>query len=158
MDQANLSRRESIKRTIAASAGGLLGDPLPGQGWVSAADTAAERPNLITLENAKTGSLDWQLTRVRTDRIGGIRNPWIEGYCSRQSVGAGESIDIFVSTDPIARFQIEIFRTGYYGGRGSQIGQNDRPTRWIDSADAKAGRETAPRVPVETSCDGCDSK
>ncbi len=121
MDQANLSRRESIKRTIAASAGALLGDRLPGQGWVSAADTAAERPNLITLENAKTGSLDWQLTRVRTDRIGGIRSPWIEGYCSRQSVGAGESIDIFVSTDPIARFQIEIFRTGYYGGRGARL-------------------------------------
>jgi hypothetical protein len=45
----------------------------------------------------------------------------IEGYCSRQSVVTGESIDIMVSTRPIARFMIEIFRTGYYGGKGARL-------------------------------------
>jgi hypothetical protein len=45
----------------------------------------------------------------------------IEGYCSRQSVKAGESLDIFVSTQPSARFKIEIFRTGYYGGKGARL-------------------------------------
>ena len=47
-----------------------------------------------------------------------FRSPWIEGYCSKQSVLAGETLDIMVSTDPPVPFRIEIFRTGYYGGRG----------------------------------------
>ena len=33
--------------------------------------------------------------------------------------GGGETIDIMVSTDPSARFEIEIFRMGYYGGKGA---------------------------------------
>jgi len=78
------------------------------------------RRNVIRDENAKSGSLDWQLTRVRTDQ-NNIRSPWIEGYCSKQSVLAGDAIDIMVSTDPPVNFQIEIFRTGYYGGRGARL-------------------------------------
>ena len=34
---------------------------------------------------------------------------------------AGETLDIMVSTDPPAKFRIEIFRTGYYGGRGARL-------------------------------------
>ena len=34
---------------------------------------------------------------------------------------AGETLDIMVSTDPPAKFNIEIFRTGYYGGRGARL-------------------------------------
>ena len=45
----------------------------------------------------------------------------IEGYCSKQSVAAGEKLQIMVSTQPAAKFQIEIFRTGYYGGRGARL-------------------------------------
>ncbi|MBD3674330.1 MAG: hypothetical protein HUJ26_12465 [Planctomycetaceae bacterium] len=74
----------------------------------------------IVAENQKTGALDWQLTRVRADKDG-FRSPWIEGYCSRQSVSAGETIDIMVSTNPARDFQLEIFRMGYYGGRGARL-------------------------------------
>ncbi|MCB1276608.1 N,N-dimethylformamidase beta subunit family domain-containing protein [Prosthecobacter sp.] len=77
--------------------------------------------SLITDENAKPGSTDWQLTRMRLDKTEGFRSPVIEGYCSRQSVKAGETLDIFVSTKPTARFKIEIFRTGYYGGCGARL-------------------------------------
>lgn len=77
--------------------------------------------NRIQQENALEGSRDWQLTRMRLDKSGGFRSPFIEGYCSRQSVQAGETLDIFVSTAPAARFKIEIFRTGYYGGRGARL-------------------------------------
>lgn len=78
-------------------------------------------PNRIAEENARPGARDWQLTRVRLDKQAGFRSPLIEGYCSRQSVKAGESLEIFVSTKPAARFHIEIFRTGYYGGRGARL-------------------------------------
>lgn len=102
---------------LAAASGSLL---LPA-GSAEPQATAAERtPRLIVEENRKPGSLDWQLTRVRPDRAG-FRSPWIEGYCSRQSVKAGESIDVMVSTDPPRPFEIEIFRTGWYGGRGARF-------------------------------------
>jgi len=77
--------------------------------------------NLIQQENAKPGSSDWQLTRMKLDSSEGFRSSIIEGYCSRQSVKAGETLDFFVSTKPAARFKIEIFRTGYYGGRGARL-------------------------------------
>ena len=67
--------------------------------------------NPIQLENQHPGARDWQLTRVRLDS-GGFRSPWIEGYCSRQSVKAGETIDIFVSTKPVRQFRVEFFRMG----------------------------------------------
>ena len=86
----------------------------------SQAQEAAEPAGVIVEENRKAGAADWQLTRVRVDRDG-FRSPWIEGYCSRQSVKAGESIDIMVSTDPPQPFKIEIFRMGYYGGRGARL-------------------------------------
>ncbi|MGC1276532.1 MAG: N,N-dimethylformamidase beta subunit family domain-containing protein [Planctomycetaceae bacterium] len=75
--------------------------------------------DVIASENEKPGSTDWQLTRVRVDGDG-FRSPWIEGYCSKQSVKAGETIEIKVSTDPPVPFEIEIFRMGYYGGLGAR--------------------------------------
>ncbi len=77
--------------------------------------------NPIQVENRKPGATDWQLTRVRLDKADGMRSPFVEGYCSKQSVLAGEPIDIMVSTDPPVKFKIEIFRTGYYGGKGARL-------------------------------------
>ncbi len=93
----------------------FLGQLAPG---IIRADEAA--PGLIRAENLKPGSTDWQLTRVQPDGKG-FRTPWIEGYCSKQSVKAGESIEIMVSTSPARRFEIEVFRMGYYGGRGARF-------------------------------------
>ncbi|WP_339910868.1 N,N-dimethylformamidase beta subunit family domain-containing protein [Symmachiella dynata] len=103
--------------TISCLFGGLL-SALP----VEAQETpkSAKRGSLIVEENKLPGATDWQLTRVRPDNKG-HRTPWIEGYCSRQSVKAGESIDIMVSSDPPQPFKIEVFRMGYYGGRGARL-------------------------------------
>lgn len=84
---------------------------------VAASPTAS--PELIKTENAKEGARDWQLTRVRVDGKN-YRSPWIEGYCSRQSVLAGDTVDIMVSAKPARKFRLEIFRLGYYGGRGAR--------------------------------------
>lgn len=89
-------------------------------GLLAAPADVSPDPDLIRRENQKPGASDWQLTRVRPDRDG-FRTPWIEGYCSRQSVPAGESIDIHVSTNPPRSFRIEVFRMGYYGGRGARL-------------------------------------
>ena len=64
---------------------------------------------------------------MRLDKAGGFRSPFIEGYCSQQSVEAGEPLDIMVSINPPGRFQIEILRMGYYGGRGARLMQTLGP-------------------------------
>lgn len=81
---------------------------------------AARQGSLIKRENEKSGAHDWQLTRVRLDKDG-FRSPWIEGYCSRQSLLAGETVDIMVSAFPARKFHLEIFRLGYYRGRGARL-------------------------------------
>jgi hypothetical protein len=108
-------RRRDLFSGVAGGLGALL---LPRPRWARAA--ADPTPDLIRRENARPGATDWQLSRVRPDKDG-FRSPWIEGYCTRQSVKAGESIDVCVSTDPPRPFEIEIFRMGYYGGRGARL-------------------------------------
>jgi hypothetical protein len=118
-----MARRDLLKGAVAASLAAVPGSSSGGDLSTAEAEpgTRSDRDaSLIERENQKKGARDWQLTRVRLDRRGGFRSPWIEGYCSKQSVQAGESIGIMVSTDPAERFQIEIFRTGYYGGRGAR--------------------------------------
>jgi hypothetical protein len=81
---------------------------------------AKEKRNAIELENARAGTTDWQLTYTRIDPKTRFRCPWIEGYASRASVRPGEKIDLFVSTDPASRFVIDIYRLGYYQGKGGR--------------------------------------
>jgi len=106
-----ITRRDAIK--MAAGSGGSMQMPP-----LNASRTGKDNP--IVMENRKEGSRDWQLTRVRYDS-GNYRSPFIEGYCSKQSVKAGETIDIMVSVSTNERFKLEIFRTGYYGGRGARL-------------------------------------
>ena len=85
---------------------------------VFANDRSVENP--VILENNKPGTTDWQLTRVRPDKDQ-HRTPFIEGYCSKQSVRAGEKLDIMVSTFPAQSYKIDFYRTGYYSGTGGRL-------------------------------------
>ncbi len=109
-----MDRRDFLKTTSAAVALGGAGSLL------SPAAAAARRPDLIRGENARPGA-SFQLTRVVPDSAKSYRTARIEGYCSRQSVKAGETLDLFVSTRPAARFQLEVFRMGYYDGAGARL-------------------------------------
>jgi hypothetical protein len=108
-------RRQFLKGA-AALAGTALLDPAAVRGAAAPAS-----PSPVAAENARPGTRDWQLTRVRLDRTGGFRSPAIEGYCSRQSVRAGENLEFFVSANPATRFTLEIFRMGFYAGRGARL-------------------------------------
>ena len=113
------SRRDFLKSAASAA----LVAPVASLGAAAGTATAAT-PSLIQQENQRVGADDWQLTRVRVDLRSGrkdFRAFYVEGYCSKQSVAAGESIDIMVSTNPPSRFTLEVFRTGYYGGRGARL-------------------------------------
>ena len=94
--------------------------------WVGIAATAAAQSNLIQSENSKPGSTDWLLTRVvRHDdeiyELGWHRRKGIEAYASHTSIGAGETLNVHVSTYPVNKYSAGIYRMGYYGGAGARL-------------------------------------
>jgi hypothetical protein len=64
------------------------------------------------LENQRPGTPDWEIANAAVARE-------IEGYASQTSVNGGEPIDLFVHTTE-ARYTIDVFRTGWYGGAGAR--------------------------------------
>ena len=116
MSKSSFNRRKFLQ----TGAAGALASAVAGCQTASTGAPIKAAATALRRENEREGARDWQLTRVRLDKNGGYRAPAVEGYCSRQSVLAGESLDIMVSTNPPSQFTIEIFRTGYYGGRGAR--------------------------------------
>lgn len=89
---------------------------------------AAQSPR-VTEENRKPGTVEWQLQHTRFDDAitmasyplnRRVRSSVIEGYVSRTSYAAGERVDFMVSMKPAAKFVIDIYRMGYYGGTGGR--------------------------------------
>src|SRR5262245_54158481 len=77
-------------------------------------------PDLVATENRNLGTTAWQLTKVWPNKGKGFRTGLIEGYCGRQSYYAGDELTVFVSTNPVRRYTIDIYRMGYYGGAGGR--------------------------------------
>lgn len=122
---SRISRRQLLKDSVVIGMGGTLTS-------LSGAAIAGEqlqedsrKENLIIKENRNPGTTDWQLTYVRSENY---RSKLLEGYCSKTSVSAGESLDIFLSAEGLAREKnfttdvtIDFFRIGYYGGKGGRF-------------------------------------
>ncbi len=82
--------------------------------------------NIITRENLKPGTTDWLLTKVPRHPDEAYDKGWdrrteIEGYVSQMSYKVGDTLRMYVSTDPPVDYMIEIFRMGYYGGKGGRL-------------------------------------
>src|SRR5688572_24181072 len=95
---------------------------------------AGDKSNVIQLENQKAGTTDWLLTKIKKGtrppkfepadepyEKGWRRRKELEGFCSQTSIRAGETLKIFVSTDPVIKYTIDIYRMGYYGGKGARL-------------------------------------
>ncbi len=102
--------RRSLLKTAAAGA-------VFAGSETASADSQQRAENPISAENQRPGTTDWQLTRVRPNE-GRFRTSLIEGYCSHQSIAAGDTLQVFVSTQPARKFRLDIYRMGYYGGAG----------------------------------------
>jgi hypothetical protein len=107
----NLTRREVLK---GAAHMGLASALVPLAG-LAPAKTA--KGGMIAAENSKPGTTDWQLTFISSQDY---RSEMIEGYCSRTSVRVGEEIDIFLSANPATEVMVDLYRMGYYGGKGGR--------------------------------------
>jgi hypothetical protein len=94
--------------------------------WMGIVASAGAQPNAIQNENEKPGTTDWLLTRVvRHDdeiyELGWHRRRGIEAYTSHTSVKAGDRLDVHVSTYPVNKYSVNIYRMGYYGGAGARL-------------------------------------
>jgi hypothetical protein len=127
------TRRDALRAFTGASlATGLLGCASP---------TRRSRPDAIASENQKPGTTDWLLSHTRADPKTKYRCPWIEGYCSRTSVRAGDSLAVMVSTNPPSGFTIDLYRLGYYGGKGGRLVQRLGPFSGSVQPDPPIGEE-----------------
>ena len=113
-----MSNHKSSHPTRRSILKGLAGAGLMASSGVSVA--ANDRSTAITRENAKAGTTDWQLTYTRVDPSTRYRCPWIEGYVSHASIRAGDTLSLYVSTNPPAPFTVDFYRMGYYGGTGAR--------------------------------------
>ena len=68
---SDFSRRAFLKTSATTALGGglLAGAPGPARAAQSV------RSYVIAMENAKEGTFDWQLSRVRLDKSDGFRSP-----------------------------------------------------------------------------------
>jgi hypothetical protein len=103
----SLNRREFLKQAAAT-------------GLVPLVTPKDRQSDLIAAENQKAGTTDWLLSNTRVDPKTKYRCPWIEGYCSHTSIHAREELAIMVSTNPPSPFKIDLYRLGYYGGKGGR--------------------------------------
>src|SRR5882672_243750 len=127
------TRRDVLSAITAMGAAAMLPGVLDGCGAMEESSGAPSTPggattvitkrkaDLIRDENEKPGAKDWMLTKPAIDHAVKYRCPWIEGYFSRSSVRAGETITLHVSTNPESKFSVDLYRMGYYGGAGARL-------------------------------------
>lgn len=113
MKPSSKKRLRISRRALIHSAGGALLPPH----FSPTSLRGSAQSNPIVQENRQAGTTDWQLTYVLSRNH---RSRMIEGFCSRTSVRAGEALDFFLSADPPTPVVIDIYRMGYYGGKGGR--------------------------------------
>jgi hypothetical protein len=69
----------------------------------------------IAAENALRGTVDWEPLEPNGQK------GEIEGYASQVSVSPGGLLQLHVSTRPAVRYQIQIYRVGWYAGQGGRL-------------------------------------
>lgn len=118
MDQSGVSSdpwsyltRRGFVRIVAGSVGAAFVTP-----WLGNPSASAAGPNPITVENQAVGSYGWYKVFSNQSQAGEI-----EGYASSPTVEPGQTLSFHLSTSPSAAYRIEIYRIGYYGGRGSRL-------------------------------------
>ncbi len=130
-----------------------IGPLLLAVGLWAAAVAPAVAQNPVVRENQKPGTTDWLVTRVeaaaaneRNDRY--RRQRAIEGYVSRTSVRAGDTLTAFVSTSPAASYRADVYRLGYYGGKGGRLIAKLGPFPGTATARARGRPAAADRSPL----------
>lgn len=134
--KASLNRRDLLRTAVATGLASSLG-PLSAR----PEDTSHPRRDLLRAENEKAGTTNWLLEKTRVDPKTKYRCPWIEGYCSHTSIRAGETLSIMVSTNPPSSFVLDLYRLGYYQGKGGRHLVQLGPFKGKVQPDPEIGKE-----------------
>ena len=99
---------------------------------------------LVQQENYHLGSTAWLLTHPEPAAGSSleelcVRRQAIEAFCSHASLRGGETLEIYVSTDPPSEFRLDLYRMGYYGGSGARLMQSFGPLRGVRQAVPEPG-------------------
>ncbi|MBJ7470132.1 MAG: hypothetical protein JHD16_02480, partial [Solirubrobacteraceae bacterium] len=122
------SRRTFLKRGGATVAGTAVAGGLPALAFGAQSALAADEAsaNAIVRENVFTPA-STHSSAYRVQNISSV----IEGYARRTSVNIGEPIELVISgpnkwvppagEEPSEAVEVELYRLGYYGGKGSRL-------------------------------------
>jgi hypothetical protein len=135
-NHSHLNRRGVLEAVAAAGVATVL-DPVAHALFAH----APPHSNLIRDENEKPGTTDWMLKNTRVDPKTKYRCPWLEGYCSATSLRAGDELSIVVSTNPPSPFVIDLYRLGYYQGKGGRHLLRLGPFKGAVQPDPAIGKE-----------------
>ncbi|MGI8551589.1 MAG: N,N-dimethylformamidase beta subunit family domain-containing protein, partial [Dehalococcoidia bacterium] len=70
---------------------------------------------MVRAENAQPGTVGWKITNFA---VAGE----LQAYAGSQSVNAGGAVDLYVSSRLAGtKYQLEVFRMGWYGGLGARL-------------------------------------
>ena len=106
-----LTRRNYLKNSVKGTA-------LLGIGGVVSGKSSS--PNPIETENRKRGNAGWKPVVASNARPSAVDHR-IEGYSSTTSVTPGETMTFHVSTKPQERYRVDVFRLGWYDGKGGRL-------------------------------------
>ncbi|MSO56135.1 MAG: hypothetical protein EXQ55_04335 [Acidobacteria bacterium] len=102
-------------------------------------DPCASPANKIIAENCKPGNPpeEWD--------VNGIGDPSIQGFATDISVNHAEPVSFKVKTDATA-YRIDIYRMGYYGGKGARLVTTLTPSAPLPQAQPDCLTEPATRL------------
>ncbi|MBD2451074.1 DUF4082 domain-containing protein [Nostoc sp. FACHB-152] len=114
--QTDNNGRASTILTLGTTPGTTATVTATGSNIGSVTFTARINPvntNAIYLENQKSGTLDWKIPQVPQSDIA--------GFATADSVNKGSSLPIKVSLAQPGNYTIDVYRLGYYQGKGGRL-------------------------------------
>jgi hypothetical protein len=112
-----LGRRLFVPVLIFALLGSFLALIVAGSPQTEAAATTS---NPIVAENKKPGAPGWQIPWSGR-RLGDDVKKQVKGYTTASSVNKGQPLTFRITTTPAQKYQIHIYRLGYYSGAGARL-------------------------------------
>jgi Domain of unknown function (DUF4347)/Domain of unknown function (DUF4082) len=82
---------------------------------IVSAGTTITAQNAIVLENQQAGTTDWQIGSTFAT------NNEIAGYGDASSINKGQALNLKVSLAQAGKYNLNVYRLGYYGGAGGRL-------------------------------------
>src|SRR5258706_6291428 len=90
------------------------------------ASPTAAASNPIVVENQQSGTDQWQIGLPGYTRSNDSASQ-IKGYASATSINKGESITFYVTVNPAQTYTADVYRIGWYQGKGGRLMQHIGP-------------------------------